>query len=105
MAFRVEIEPQSFDDLDSIAEYMKNKISFSVAERWFNGVIDDIASLKEMPSQVLHCAGVRRPRPGSPRTSARQKELRVQNLFRDSLRNGVNRHGSSLSRAPLGSHA
>jgi plasmid stabilization system protein ParE len=51
MAFRVEIEPQAFDDLDAIAEYIKKKRSFTVAERWFNGVIDDIASLKEMPAR------------------------------------------------------
>ncbi len=51
MAFRVEIEPQAFEDLDSIAEYIKKKSSFKVAERWFNGVVDDITSLKHMPSR------------------------------------------------------
>ena len=51
MAFRVEIEPQAFDDLDSIAEYIKIKSSFAVAERWFNSVLDDIDSLKDMPAR------------------------------------------------------
>ena len=39
MAFRVEVEPQAFEDLDSIAEYIKRKSSFTVAQKWFNGVI------------------------------------------------------------------
>jgi plasmid stabilization system protein ParE len=51
MAFRVEIEPQAFDDLNSISDYIKTSSSFGVAERWFNGVMDDIASLKEMPAR------------------------------------------------------
>ena len=51
MAFRVEIEPQAFDDLNSIADYIKASSSFAVAETWFNAVIDDIASLKEMPAR------------------------------------------------------
>jgi plasmid stabilization system protein ParE len=51
MAFRVEIAPQAFDDLDSIADYIKERSSFAVAERWFNGVIDDIDSLKNMPAR------------------------------------------------------
>ncbi len=51
MAFRVEIAPQAFDDLDSIADYIREYSSFSVAEKWFNGIIDDIASLREMPAK------------------------------------------------------
>jgi plasmid stabilization system protein ParE len=51
MAFRVEIEPQAFEDLDSIAGCIKKKSSFALAERWFNGMISDIASLKEMPAR------------------------------------------------------
>ena len=51
MAFRVEIEPQAFEDLDSIAEYIKNESSLRVAEGWFNAVIDDIASLTDMPAR------------------------------------------------------
>lgn len=51
MAFRVEIAPQAFDDLDSIATYIRDHSTFAVAEKWFNGIIDDIASLKEMPAR------------------------------------------------------
>jgi plasmid stabilization system protein ParE len=51
MAFRVEIAPQAFDDLDSIADYIKERSSFAVAERWFNSFIDDIDSLKNMPAR------------------------------------------------------
>src|SRR5438105_1920663 len=51
MAFRVEITPQAFEDLDSIAKYIKDKSSLTVAGKWFNRVIDDIASLREMPSK------------------------------------------------------
>jgi plasmid stabilization system protein ParE len=51
MAFRVEIAPQAFDDIDSIAAYITEKSSFTVAERWFNGVMDDIGSLKDMPAR------------------------------------------------------
>jgi len=51
MAFRVEIEPQAIEDLDSIANFIKQKSSFTVAERWFNEVMHDIASLKNMPAR------------------------------------------------------
>lgn len=51
MALRVEIQPQAYDDLDSIADYIKARSSFSTAEKWFNGIMDDIASLKEMPER------------------------------------------------------
>lgn len=45
MAFRVEIEPQAFEDLDFIAEYIKKKSSLTVGERWFNGMIEAIAGV------------------------------------------------------------
>ena len=51
MAFRVEIEPQAFEDLNSIADYIKTRSRFSVAERWFNGVMDAIGSLRDMPGR------------------------------------------------------
>ncbi|MBS1826396.1 MAG: type II toxin-antitoxin system RelE/ParE family toxin [Acidobacteria bacterium] len=51
MAFRVEITPQAFDDLDSIAGSVRQHSSFAIAEKWFNGIIDDIGSLKEMPAR------------------------------------------------------
>ena len=49
MAFRVEIQPQAFADLDSMAVYIKDRSSFATTERWFNAIIKDIASVKEMP--------------------------------------------------------
>ena len=51
MAFRVELQPQAFADLDSMAVYIKDRSSFATAERWFNAIIKDIASLKEMPQR------------------------------------------------------
>lgn len=51
MAFRVEIAPQALDDLDAIADYIKARSSFAVAEKWFNGIFDEIASLREMPAR------------------------------------------------------
>lgn len=37
MAFRVEIEPQAFEDLDKMADWIKAGSSFETAEKWFNG--------------------------------------------------------------------
>ena len=51
MAFHVEIQPQAFDDLDSIAEYIKARSSFSTAEKWFNGIMGEIATLEQMPER------------------------------------------------------
>ena len=51
MAFRVEIQPQAFDDLDAIADYIRSRRSLDVAQRWFNSIILDIGTLKEMPSR------------------------------------------------------
>lgn len=51
MAFRVEIAPQAFEDLDAIADYIREHGSFAVSAKWFNGIIDAIASLKELPAR------------------------------------------------------
>ena len=51
MAFRVEIQPQALADPDSIADNIKARSSFATAEKWFNGVLDDIASLKGVPER------------------------------------------------------
>lgn len=51
MAFRVEIAPQAFDDLDRIAHYIIEQSSIVAAGKWFNRIIEDIASLKEMPAR------------------------------------------------------
>ena len=49
MAFRVEISPRTFNDLDEIAEYIKQRSSFEQAEKWFNGIIAAIRSLEHSP--------------------------------------------------------
>lgn len=51
MAFRVEVEPQAFEDLDAIAAYIKERGSFEVGERWFRGIMRAIRSLQEMPTR------------------------------------------------------
>ena len=51
MAFRVELSPEAFEDLDAIASYIKKQSSSEIAQRWFNGVMDAIASLKQMPAR------------------------------------------------------
>jgi plasmid stabilization system protein ParE len=51
MGFRVEIAPQAHADLDAIADYIEKRGRFASAERWFNGIIDAIGSLKEQPSR------------------------------------------------------
>jgi plasmid stabilization system protein ParE len=49
MAFRVEISPRAFDDLDEIARYIKQRASFEQAEEWFNGIIAAIRTLEDLP--------------------------------------------------------
>lgn len=51
MAFRVEIQPQAFDDLDGLASAIRCGSSFEMAQRWFNGMMTAIASLSEVPER------------------------------------------------------
>ena len=51
MAFRVEIEPQVLEDLESIAAFIQKNSSFAVAEKWFNRAMADIHSLKKLPGR------------------------------------------------------
>ena len=51
MAFRVEIAPQAFSDLDGIAAYIKVRGSNESARGWFNGIIGAIRALSDMPSR------------------------------------------------------
>jgi len=51
MAFRVEVSPRAFDDLDAIAGYIADHGNFERAQEWFNGMIGAIASLKDMPGR------------------------------------------------------
>jgi plasmid stabilization system protein ParE len=49
MAFRVEISPRAFDDLDEIARPIKQQASFEQAEEWFNRIIAAIRTLEDLP--------------------------------------------------------
>jgi plasmid stabilization system protein ParE len=49
MAFRVDVSPRAFEDLDGIADYITKHGSFDRAQKWFNEMVDAIASLKDMP--------------------------------------------------------
>ncbi len=51
MAFRVEISPRAFDDLDEIARYIKEQSSFGQAEEWFNGIIAAMRTLEDLPQR------------------------------------------------------
>jgi len=51
MAFRVEISPRAFADLDEIAAYIKRQGSFDQAEEWFNGIIAAIQTLEDLPNR------------------------------------------------------
>jgi len=48
MAFRVEISPRAFNNLDEIAEYIKQRGSFEQAQKWFNGIIAAIRTLEDL---------------------------------------------------------
>ena len=49
MAFRVEVSPRAFRDLDKIARYIKGQSSLNQAEEWFNGIVAAIRTLENMP--------------------------------------------------------
>jgi plasmid stabilization system protein ParE len=51
MAFRVELSPEALADLDGIATHILKRGSPESAERWFNGIIDAIRSLHNMPER------------------------------------------------------
>ncbi len=51
MAFRVEISPRAFNDLDEIARYIKRQSSFEQAEEWFNGIMAAMRTLEDMPNR------------------------------------------------------
>jgi len=51
MAFRVEISPQAFEDLDMIAAYIRRRGSLESAERWFDGVMAAIKTLCRAPQR------------------------------------------------------
>lgn len=51
MAFCVEISPHAFEDLDSISAYIRHRGSLASAERWFNGIMAAIKTLRDAPQR------------------------------------------------------
>jgi len=51
MAFRVEVSPRAFRDLDEIAGFIETHGSFQQAEEWFNGIMAAIRTLEMMPDR------------------------------------------------------
>ena len=51
MAFRVELSPRAFDDLDSIAAHIRERDAFESAQEWFNGILKAIESLSDLPQR------------------------------------------------------
>ena len=52
MAFRVEIAPRAFRDLDGLATELKERSqSYHVGRKWFLSILDAIDSLSEMPER------------------------------------------------------
>jgi plasmid stabilization system protein ParE len=49
MAFRVEISPEAFENIDLISSYIREQATSVIAERWFNGIITSIRTLGQMP--------------------------------------------------------
>ena len=49
MAFRVEVSPRAFNDLDEIARYIEQRGSLEQAEKWFNGIMAAIRTLENLP--------------------------------------------------------
>ena len=51
MAFRVEVSPEALKNLSEIADHIRNRGSFESARHWFNGIMDAIRSLAELPGR------------------------------------------------------
>src|SRR5690242_256795 len=50
MAYSVELTPRAVEDADSAAEYIK-QFAPEAAQRWFDGLIEAVLSLEEMPQR------------------------------------------------------
>src|SRR5262245_1247544 len=52
MAYKVEISPRAFRDLDNLAiEIRKRSQSIAITRKWFLSILDAIDSLAEMPER------------------------------------------------------
>jgi plasmid stabilization system protein ParE len=67
MDFRVEVSPEAFANLDEIAAHIRKRGSFESAERRFNGIVDAIRSLRELPGRC----------PLAEESEALQTEIRI----------------------------
>ncbi len=92
MAFRVEIQPQALEDLDAIAVYIRAKETFEAAQKWFDGIMLAIATLKEMPARC----------PVAPESEELDREVRVLLYGRKNRRYKVktSRNSSRDPKAP-----
>lgn len=50
MAYSVELTPRAADDADKAAEYIR-QFAPKAAQRWFDGLIQAVLSLEEMPQR------------------------------------------------------
>jgi plasmid stabilization system protein ParE len=51
MAFRLDVSLEALADVDAIAGYILERGSSKSAAQWFNGIIDAIRSLSELPNR------------------------------------------------------
>ena len=51
MAFRVEVQPRAYADLDAVTGYIELSGGFEMARRWFSGMMDAIYTLRELPER------------------------------------------------------
>jgi plasmid stabilization system protein ParE len=102
MAFRIEVEPQAFEDLDAIAEHIKNQSSFEAAERWFRGVMRSIQSLEQMPGRCPVAAESEDLNHEVRLLLHGRKNRAYQDLLRDTRRNANKWNRPRPSRSALG---
>lgn len=63
----MNFNPRAIDDLDAIAHHIRASSSPMVAQRWFNSIIDSLASLRQLPT----------PCPIAPESVDLGREVRV----------------------------
>ena len=102
MAFRVEIAPQAFDDLDRIAAYITAESSFDAAETWFDGMMDAIGSLDADADALSDRRGIQRTRHGNPVPPAWTRKCSLQDLLRRLSGRIRKRVGPDFPCPPLG---
>jgi plasmid stabilization system protein ParE len=97
IAFRVEISPRAFNDLDEIAEYIKQRSSFEQAEKWFNGIIAAIRTLEHSPHRCQVAEGIRRAWEGSTRFALRKAQPPIRGVLFGATDNALDRYRPRIS--------